>query len=85
MLPLPRLRTGAVTVIGVTVVVAVAGFLFTSSARTEDLKHYDLNNKQFWTRPADYWFMGDETTELHGTNYEDTTTGDGLHPGRDRW
>jgi hypothetical protein len=51
MLSLSRLRAGATTVVSVTAVVAVAGFLFTSGARTEDLKHYDSNNRQFWTRP----------------------------------
>jgi hypothetical protein len=69
MLPLAKLRAGAVTAVGVTAVVAVAGFLFTSGARTEDLKHYDSNSKQFWTHPPDDWFMGDETKELQGTNY----------------
>jgi hypothetical protein len=49
--------------------VAVAGFLFASGARAEELKHYDSNNKQFWTHPPDDWFMGDETQELKGTNY----------------
>ena len=52
--------------------VAVAAFLFASGARTEELKQYDSNNKQFWTHPPDDWFMGDETQELKGTNYLNT-------------
>ena len=72
MLPLAKLRTGSVTLVAVTALVAVAGFLFTSGARTEDLKHYNSNNKQFWTHPPDDWFMGDETKELQGTNYVKT-------------
>jgi glucose/arabinose dehydrogenase len=51
---------------------AFAGFLYTSAASTEELKHYESNNKQFWTHPPDDWFMGDETQELHGTNYVKT-------------
>jgi hypothetical protein len=39
--------------------VAVAGFLFASGARAEELKHYDSNNKQFWTtrRMIGSWVM----------------------------
>ena len=66
------LKIGAATVVSATAAVAVAGFLFASGASGEDLKHYDSNNKNFWTHPPDDWFMGDETKELHGTNYVKT-------------
>ncbi|MBV1699049.1 MAG: PQQ-dependent sugar dehydrogenase [Hyphomicrobiales bacterium] len=69
MQPSTKLKTSALTIVAATAAVAVAGFLFTSGAKTEELKHYDSNNKQFWTHPPDDWFMGDETKELHGTNY----------------
>ena len=60
-------RTGKV--VAATAAIAVAGFLLTSGSRADELKHYDSNNKQFWTHPPDDWFMGDETQELKGTNY----------------
>jgi len=60
-------RTGKV--VAATAAIAVAGFLLTSGSRADELKHYDPNNKQFWTHPPDDWFMGDETQELKGTNY----------------
>ena len=62
----PKLKTGAAAVVAATAVFAVAGFLFTSGARTEELKHYDSNNKDFWTHPPDDWFMGDETKRTEG-------------------
>jgi glucose/arabinose dehydrogenase len=65
----PKFKTGAAGIVAATAAVAVAGLLISSGARTEDLKHYDSNNKQFWTHPPDDWFMGDETQELKGTNY----------------
>jgi glucose/arabinose dehydrogenase len=69
MHPVSKLKTGGTAIVAATAVVAVAGFLLASGARTEELKHYDSNNKQFWTHPPDDWFMGDETQELKGTNY----------------
>jgi glucose/arabinose dehydrogenase len=59
----------AVVVAAATVAVTLAGFLFASGARTQELKHYDSNNKNFWLHPPGDWFMGDETKELKGTNY----------------
>jgi len=64
-----KLKARAATIVAVGAATAVAGFLFASAASTEELKHYDSNNKQFWTHPPDDWFMGDEIQELHGTNY----------------
>jgi len=64
-----KLKDNVATIIAVGAAAAAAGFLFASAASTEELKHYDSNNKQFWTHPPDDWFMGDETQELHGTNY----------------
>ena len=43
----PKLKTGAAAVVVATAVFAVAGLLVTSGARTEELKHYDSNNKSF--------------------------------------
>ena len=62
-------KPAAATIVAATAAVAVAGLLFASGARTEDLKPYDSNNKKFWLHPPDDWFMGDETQELKGTNY----------------
>ena len=80
-----KLKTSALAIVTAAAAVAVAGFLFASGAKTEELKHYDSNNKQFWTHPPDDWFMGDETQEQKGTNYLKTAAaGDRLHQGRDR-
>ena len=62
-------KPAAATIVAATAAVAVAGLLFASGARTEDLKSYASNNKNFWLHPPDDWFMGDETQELKGTNY----------------
>ena len=67
-----KLKTGPAIIVAATAAVAVAGFLFASGARTEELKHYDSNTKDFWLHPPDDWFMGDETQELKGTNYLNT-------------
>jgi glucose/arabinose dehydrogenase len=64
-----KLKAGTVTIAAAAAVAAVAGLLFASGARTDDLKHYDSNTKNFWLHPPDDWFMGDETEELKGTNY----------------
>jgi glucose/arabinose dehydrogenase len=64
-----KYKAGAATLAAATAAVAVVGLLWASGARTEDLKHYDSNNRNFWLHPPDDWFMGDETKELHGTNY----------------
>ena len=53
--------------VAATAAVAVAGLLFASAARTEELKHYDSSKKNFWLHPPDDWFMGDETKEQKGT------------------
>ncbi len=66
---LAKLKTNAATLVAGTAAIAVAGLLFATAARTDELKHYDSNNKQFWLHPPGDWFMGDETQELHGTNY----------------
>ena len=62
-------KPAAATIVAATAAVAVAGLLFASGGRTEELKSYDSNNKKFWLHPPDDWFMGDETQELKGTNY----------------
>jgi glucose/arabinose dehydrogenase len=67
-----KLKAGAATMVAATAAAAVAGFLFASGANSDELKHYDSNNKNFWLHPPDDWFMGDETQELKGTNYLNT-------------
>jgi glucose/arabinose dehydrogenase len=67
-----KLRLGLASVVAGSAAVAVAGLLFASSARTEDLKHYESNNKNFWLHPPDDWFMGDETKEQKGTAVANT-------------
>jgi glucose/arabinose dehydrogenase len=68
----PKLKPGAATIVAAAAAVAVAGCLFASSARTEELKHYESNNKNFWLHPPDDWFMGDETQEQKGTAVANT-------------
>jgi glucose/arabinose dehydrogenase len=68
----PKLKPGAVAVVAAAAAVAVAGFLFVSAASTEELKHYESNNKDFWLHPPDDWFMGDETQEQKGTAVANT-------------
>jgi glucose/arabinose dehydrogenase len=67
-----KLKTGSAIVVAATAAVAVAGLLLASGARTEELKHYDSNNKSFWLHPPDDWFMGDETKEQKGTAVANT-------------
>ena len=52
--------------------VAAAAFASTPGASAQELKHYESNNKQFWTHPPDDWFMGDETKEQKGTDVAST-------------
>ncbi|HEY1746944.1 MAG TPA: PQQ-dependent sugar dehydrogenase [Xanthobacteraceae bacterium] len=65
-------KPGLASFVAGTAAVAVAGLLFASGARTEDLKHYESNNKNFWLHPPDDWFMGDETKEQKGTAVANT-------------
>jgi glucose/arabinose dehydrogenase len=67
-----KLRPGLAALVSGTAAVAVAGLLFASGARTEELKHYESNNKNFWLHPPDDWFMGDETQEQKGTAVANT-------------
>ena len=67
-----KLRTGPAMIVAATAAVAVAGLLFASAARTEELKHYDSSKKDFWLHPPDDWFMGDETQEQKGTHVLNT-------------
>ena len=48
----PKLKTGAAAVVAATAVFAVAGFLFTSGARTEELNITIPAKKHFWTASA---------------------------------
>src|SRR5208282_3787067 len=67
-----KLKPGAATMIAATAAIAVAGLLFASGARTDELKHYDSSKKDFWLHPPDDWFMGDETSEQKGTHVLNT-------------
>jgi len=67
-----KLRPALASFVAGTAAVAVAGLLFASGARTEELKHYESNNKNFWLHPPDDWFMGDETQEQKGTAVANT-------------
>jgi len=67
-----KLRTGPAVIVAATAAVAVAGLLYTSGARTEELKHYNSMSKDFWLHPPDDWFMGDETQEQKGTHPANT-------------
>ena len=35
-------------------------------AQAQGLKSYDSNKKDFWTKPPDDWFLGDETEQQKG-------------------
>jgi glucose/arabinose dehydrogenase len=67
-----KLRTGPAVIVAATAAVAVAGLLYASGARTEELKHYNSMSKDFWLHPPDDWFMGDETQEQKGTHPANT-------------
>jgi glucose/arabinose dehydrogenase len=69
---LAKYKASAATLVAATAAVAVAGLLFTSGAKTEELKHYDSSTKNFWLHPPDDWFMGDETQEQKGTHVANT-------------
>jgi glucose/arabinose dehydrogenase len=69
---LAKYKARAATIVAATAAVVVAGSLFVSGARTEDLKHYDSSTKNFWLHPPDDWFMGDETQEQKGTHVANT-------------
>ena len=71
MHPVSKLGTGAAAMLAAATLVAV-GLVPASAPRAEELKHYESNNKQFWTHPPDDWFMGDETTEQKGTHVLNT-------------
>jgi glucose/arabinose dehydrogenase len=67
-----NLKPGLTSLVAGTAAVAVAGLLFASAARTDDLKSYDSSKNEFWTHPPDDWFMGDETKEQKGTHVLNT-------------
>ncbi len=69
---LGKLKLRPATIVAAAAVFAVAGLLFASGARTEDLKSYDSSKKDFWLHPPDDWFMGDETKEQKGTHVLNT-------------
>jgi glucose/arabinose dehydrogenase len=69
---LAKLRLRPAIIVAAVAAVAVAGLLFASGAKTEELKHYDSSTKNFWLHPPDDWFMGDETKEQKGTHVANT-------------
>ena len=44
----------------------VVGALIAAPVLAQQLKHYDSQNKDFWTKPPDDWFLGDETEQQKG-------------------
>jgi len=40
--------------------------LLAAPAAGQQLKHYDSQSKDFWTKPPDDWFLGDETEQQKG-------------------
>jgi len=69
---LNKLKKGPAMIVAASAAVAVAGLLYASGARTDELIHYDSNNKDFWLHPPDDWFMGDETEAQKGTHVLNT-------------
>src|SRR5271155_6119793 len=69
---LAKYKAGTATLVAATAAIAVAGLLFASGAKTEELKSYDSSTKDFWMHPPDDWFMGDETKEQKGTHVLNT-------------
>jgi glucose/arabinose dehydrogenase len=67
-----KLKLRPATIVAAAAAFAVAGLLFVSGAKTEDLKSYDSSTKDFWLHPPDDWFMGDETKEQKGTHVANT-------------
>jgi glucose/arabinose dehydrogenase len=67
---LAKYKAGTATLVAAAI--AVAGLLFASGAKTEELKSYDSSTKNFWLHPPDDWFMGDETKEQKGTHVANT-------------
>ena len=67
-----KLKLRPATIVAAVAAVAVAGLLFASGAKTEELKSYDSTTKNFWLHPPDDWFMGDETNEQKGTHVANT-------------
>jgi len=67
-----KLKLRPATIVAAAAAVAVAGLLFASGAKTEELKSYDSSTKNFWLHPPDDWFMGDETKEQKGTHVANT-------------
>jgi glucose/arabinose dehydrogenase len=47
---------------------ALALTLGTGAARADELKHYESNNREFWTHPPDDWFMGDMNESQKNTS-----------------
>jgi hypothetical protein len=50
---LAKLRLRPATIVAAVAAVAVAGLLFASGAKTEELKSYDSTTKNFWLHPPD--------------------------------
>ena len=71
MHPVSKLGTGAAAMLAAATLVAV-GLVPASAPRAERLKHYESQQKQFWTHPPDDWFMGDETAAQKGTHVLNT-------------
>jgi glucose/arabinose dehydrogenase len=46
--------------------IAIAALATATATQAQELKHYESNNKEFWTHPPDDWFLGDETKAQQG-------------------
>jgi glucose/arabinose dehydrogenase len=44
----------------------LAALAQTQTAASDQLKHYESNNKDFWLHPPEDWFLGDETKDQKG-------------------
>jgi hypothetical protein len=45
---------------------AAVAALVAIAAPAAELKHYDSQSKEFWTKPPSDWFLGDETESQKG-------------------
>jgi glucose/arabinose dehydrogenase len=52
---------------GALLALGLSAYVFESTpAQAQGLKSYDSNKKDFWTKPPDDWFLGDETEQQKG-------------------
>lgn len=54
--------------LAIAIALAAGALMAGTTAFAQELKHYESNNKEFWTHPPADWFLGDETKEQKGLN-----------------